>query len=304
MVLTVHIAMTPGLTSRNFKEELVSNGFPGLTSATGLGANPGPEQIARNSAAAREVVWKVAGMLDGLTDTAIPVPRSEWNVGEQGAHIAFANIGFCMFALGLEYPYSDGTQAGLAEENEVSLIGFPERDGTALAKHLRTAVDNFIGAVKAGDPDQQVSTPLGKMPRGTLSSYFLIHNLMHGCAISSALNHDFPVQPEHLPMLWPLVTAKFHQFVNPSAGRGVAGTVHVSVPGYLETTLRMENSQLTILPGFQGAADCRVEADPTHLFLVIIKLLSVPEAIDLGFMKTSGANPFLFGRIMDAVDVP
>lgn len=279
----------------------MSNGFPNTTE---LGANPTPEQVAQNSEAARVVVLKVADMLDGLADTAIPVPRSEWNVGEQGAHIAFANIGFGMYAMGLEYPYSDGTQAGLAEENEVSLIGFPERDGTALAQHLRTAVDNFIGAVKAGDPDQEVSTPLGKMPRGTLSSYFLIHNLMHGCAISSALNHDFPVQPEHLPMLWPLITAKFNQFVNPSAGRGVAGAVHVSVPGYLETTFRMEDSQLTILPGFQGAADCRVEAEPTHFFLVMIKLLSVPEAIDLGHIKTSGANPLLFGRIMNAVDVP
>lgn len=279
----------------------MSNGFPNTTE---LGANPTHEQVAQNSEAAREVVLKVADMLDGLADTAIPVPRSEWNVGEQGAHIAFANIGFGMYAMGLEYPYSDGTQAGLAEENEVSLIGFPERDGTALAQHLRTAVDNFIGAVKAGDPDQEVSTPLGKMPRGTLSSYFLIHNLMHGCAISSALNHDFPVQPEHLPMLWPLITAKFNQFVNPSASRGVSGTVHVSVPGYLETTFRMEDSQLTILPGFQGAADCRVEADPTHFFLVIIKLLSVSEAVDLGHIKTSGANPLLFGRIMNAVDVP
>lgn len=282
----------------------MSNDFPGQTNTTELGANPTPEQVAQNSEAAREVVLKVADMLDGLADTAIPVPRSEWNVGEQGAHIAFANIGFSMFAMGLEYPYSDGTQAGLAEENEVSLIGFPERDGTALAQHLRTAVDNFIGAVKSGDPDQEVSTPLGKMPRGTLSSYFLIHNLMHGCAISSALNQDFPVRPEHLPMLWPLVTAKFNQFVNLRASRGVAGTAHVSVPGYLETTFRMEDSLLTILPGFQGTADCLVEADPTHFFLVIIKLLSVPEAIDLGYIKTSGANPFLFGRIMNAVDVP
>ncbi|HYN98262.1 MAG TPA: hypothetical protein VEU28_01155, partial [Actinomycetota bacterium] len=175
----------------------MTNGFPGLA-GTDHGGNPTSEQVARNTEAAREVVMKMADMLDGLPDTSIPVPRSEWNVGEQAAHIAFANIGFSMFAMGLEYPYSDGTQGSLAEENEVSLIGFPERDGTALAQHLRTAVDNFISTVKAGDPDQVVSTPLGKMPRGTLSSYFLIHNLMHGCAIASGLNHDFPFEPEHL----------------------------------------------------------------------------------------------------------
>ncbi|HEU4868880.1 MAG TPA: hypothetical protein VFV09_14300 [Actinomycetota bacterium] len=305
--MTVHIVMTPSLMQerRHFKEASVTNGFPGLTnSGSLLGANPNTEEVIRNTEAAREVVLKMADMLDGLSDTSIPVPRSEWNVGEHGAHIAFANIGFGMFAMGLEYPYSDGTQAGLAEENEVSLIGFPEREGSALAQHLRSGIDNFIGTARAGDPDQVVSTPLGKMPLGTLSSYFLIHNLMHGCAISSALNHDFPVEPEHLPMLWPLVVAKFNQFVNLRASRGVEGTVHVSVPGYLETTFKMENSYLTILPGAEGTADCRVEADATHFFLVLIKLLSVPEAIDLGYVKTSGSNPFLFGRIMNAVDVP
>lgn len=284
----------------------MANHYPGPTNSgtSRLGANPTPEEVVRNTEAAREVILKMADMLDGLGDTAIPVPRSEWNVGEHGAHIAFANIGFSMFAMGLEYPYSDGTQAGLAEENEVSLIGFPERDGAALAQHLRTAIDNFAGAITAGDPDQEVSTPLGKMPRGTLSSYLLIHNLMHGCAISSALSHDFPVEPEYLEMLWPLVVAKFNQFLNPSASRGVEGTVSVSVPGYLETTFRMENSQLTILPGAAEGADCSVVAEPIHFFLVLIKLLSVPEAIDLGHLKTSGSNPYLFGRIMNAVDVP
>lgn len=281
------------------------SGFPALTNIVpDLDYNPGPQEIERNTEAAREVVLKVADMLDGLSDTSIPVPRSEWNVGEQGAHIAFANIGFGMFAMGLDYPYSDGTQAGLAEENEISLVGFPERDGTALAEHLRTAVENFIGAVKAGDPDQLVSTPLGKMPRGTLSSYFLIHNLMHGCAISSALNHDFPFKAEHLPMLWPLVVAKFDQFVNPSASRGVAGTVHVSVPGHLRAAFRMEDSRLAVLPVTSSSADCLVEAEPTHFFLVLIKLLTVQEAVDLGQIKISGSNPGLFGRIMHAVDVP
>jgi hypothetical protein len=284
---------------------LVTNGFSGLAQApSDLGSNPTADQADRNTEAARGVVLKIADMLDGLSDTSIPVPRSEWNVGEQGAHIAFANIGFSMFAMGLEYPYSDGTQGSLAEENEVSLIGFPERDGTALAQHLRTAVNNFIGAVKAGHPDQEVSTPLGKMPLGTLTSYFLIHNLMHGCAISSGLDKDFPFEPEHLPMLWPLITAKFNQFVNPSTSRGVEGTAHISVPGYLEATFTMHDGQLTIRPGLVGAADCRVEAEPTHFFLVLIKLLSVPEAIDLGHVKTSGANPFLFGRMMNAIDVP
>ncbi len=265
---------------------------------------PGLEQVVRNIEATREVVTEVAGMLDGLPSTDIPVPRSEWTVGEHGAHIAFANIGFGMFAMGLDYPYGDGTRAGLAEANDTALTGFPERDGTALAQHLRTGVETFITAVKAGPPDQECPSPLGRMPMTTLTSYFLIHNLMHGCAISAGLNKDFPFKPEHLSLAWPLVVHAFPSFVNPSAASGVTGCVGINVQGAFDAAFQMESSQLMVLPAPNGPVDCFVEAEPTHFFLVMIKLLTVQEAIDLGHLTVSGANPDLFSRMMQAIDVP
>jgi hypothetical protein len=266
--------------------------------------HPGPEQVYQNTEAARSVVNRMADMLDGLSSTDIAVPRSEWTVGEHGAHIAFANIGFGMFAMGLEYPHGDGTKAGLAEANDVALVGFPERDGTTLAQHLRTAVETFIAAVRASSPDEEVPSPLGWMPRGTLTSYFLIHNLMHGCAISSGLNKDFPFEPHHLELVWPLIVHAFPSFVNPNAARGVTGTVRVSAPGAFEGAFQLESSQLTVLPAPTGPVDCVVESEPTHLFLVMIKILTVQEAVELGQMKVSGSNPELFARMMHAIEVP
>lgn len=280
--------------------------FPGATDTSRSMPNPhpGPEQVYQNTEAARVVVNRMADMLDGLAETEIPVPRSEWSVGEHGAHIAFTNIGFGMFAMGLEYLHGDGTRAGLAEANDVALIGFPERDGTALAHHLRTAVETFIGAVRAAPADEEVPSPLGWMPRGTLSSYFLIHNLMHGCAISSGLNKDFPFEPHHLELVWPLIVHAFPNFVNRNAARGVTGTVRISAPGAFEGAFQMESSNLTVLPAPTGPVDCTVEAEPTHLFLVMIKILTVGEAVELEQMKVSGSQPDLFARMMNAIEVP
>jgi hypothetical protein len=280
------------------------NFAPNYSAPTMPNPHPDPEQVFKNTEAAREVVGRVADMLDGLESTDIPVPRSEWTVGEQGAHIAFANIGFGLFALGLEYPHGDGTRDGLAEANDIALIGFPERDGTVLAQHLRTAVETFIAAVRAAPPDEEVPSPLGRMPRGTLTSYFLVHNLMHGCAISAGLNKDFPFEPHHLQMIWPLVVHAFPSFVNPNAARGVTGCVRVNVQGAFEGAFQIESSQLTVLPAPTGPVDCYVEAEATHFFLVMIKLLTVEEAVGLGHMKVSGSNPQLFSRMMHAVDVP
>ncbi len=262
-----------------------------------------PAEVDRNTEAAREVVLKIADMLDGLEDTDIPVPRSEWTVGEQGAHIAFTNIGFGMFAMGLEYPYGDGTKDGLAEANDIGLMSFPERDGTALAQHLRVGVHNFISAVSTSSVHQVCDSPLGAMPLGTLTSYFLIHNLMHGCAISFGLVEHFPFKAEHLEMVWPLVQHAFPNWVNPSTSEGVTGSAQVVV-GDFEAVFRMENSELSVLPGDATPVDCVVEAEPTHFFFVLVKILTVQEAIDLGHMKVSGTDPDLFARIMNALDVP
>ena len=264
---------------------------------------PTPAEVDRTTDAAREVVLKVADMLDGLETTDIPVPRSEWTVGEQGAHIAFANIGFGMFAMGLDYPHGDGTRDGLAEANDVALIGFPERDGTALAEHLRIGITNFMRAVDAGSIHQECPSPLGNMPLSTLTSYFLIHNLMHGCAIASGLVEDFPFKAAHLEMIWPLVIHAFPSFVNPSASEGVAGSAQIVV-GDFEAVFKMENGELSVLPGDAGPVDCVVVAEPTHFFLTLVQILTVPETIELGQMKVSGSNPDLFARIMNALDIP
>jgi hypothetical protein len=281
------------------------NPFPGLTNEPDITPFPAatPAGVDRTTDAAREVVLKVADMLDGLETTEIAVPRSEWTVGEQGAHIAFANIGFGMFAMGLDYPHGDGTRDGLAEANDVALIGFPERDGTALAEHLRIGITNFMRAVDAGSIHQECPSPLGTMPLSTLTSYFLIHNLMHGCAIASGLVEDFPFKPSHLEMIWPLVIHAFPSFVNPSASQGVSGSAQMVV-GDFEAVFRMENGELSVLPGDTAPVDCVVEAEPTHFFLTLIKILTVQEAIELGYMKVSGTNPDLFGRIMNALDIP
>lgn len=278
--------------------------FQGVAGAAPLAFNPTPgvEDIDRNLDAAREVVDRMAGMLENLQSTATMVPRSEWSVGEHAAHIAFANIGFGMFALGMEYPYGDGTQAGLAEANETSLIGFPEREGRALAEQLRQSVETFA-QVAAGTPaDKECPSPLGTMPLGVLTSYFLIHNLMHGCAIAAGLNRDFLFEAKHFPLVWPMVAHTLPSFVNSSVG-GLAGCVQLRTEGF-ESVLEVADSRLKVLPAPAGGVDCCVDAEPVHLFLVLIKMLTVEEAVDLGQMKLSGTNPDLFASVMRALDIP
>jgi hypothetical protein len=264
----------------------------------------GADDMLRVGETARGVVEEIASMLQGVEDTSIPVPRSEWTVGDHGAHLAYTNIGFGMFAMGLEYPYGDGTRAGLAEANESFLYGFDERGGPELAQHLRVGVKNFLAQVAVQPPDKECFSPLGRMPLSTLTSYFLIHNLMHGSAISAGLNRPFPARPEHMPMVWPLLVHAFPTFVTESSMRGLLGCVHVHVKGVLDAVFEMDGSRLVLLDAPTGSVDCYVEAEPVHYFLVMMKMLTVEEAVALEQISISGADPALFGRMMDAIDVP
>lgn len=284
----------------------MANVFPEVSggSPSSYHSSPDHDDIERNLAAAHQVVERMAGMLEGLSDTSVMVPRSEWSVGEHGAHIAFTNIGFGMFAMGAEYPYGDGTQAGLAEANDVSLIGFPERDGTALAQHLRQGVETFARVAGATPANQQCPSPLGTMPLGVLTSYFLIHNLMHSCAISAGLNRDFPVEAAHLPLVWPMLIHTLPNFFDAGVAPGTSGCVRLSSEGGFEATLEVRDGQLSAPPAPTGDVDCYVEGDPVHLFLVLIKMLTVEEATDLGHLKVSGNQPGLFAQVMRALELP
>lgn len=282
-------------------EPLQPPGGPGI----GMRAAPqSAQEVLRTGETARDVIDEIAAMLEQLPHTDIPVPRSEWTVGDHGAHLAFTNIGFGMFAMGLVYPYGDGTRTGLAEQNEMSLMGFSERGGPELAQHLVTAADNFLAQLDVRSPDQECFSPLGRMPLRTLTSYFLIHNLIHGCAISAGLNRPFPVKPEHIPSVWPVLVHAFPSFLNESAARAISGSIHLRIEGAPDRVAEMDGSQLTLLEKAGGPVDCEVDAEPIHFFLVATKLMTVEEAVELGKITVSGRDPALFARMMNALDVP
>lgn len=269
------------------------------------GQMPGEAEMDRIAAASRGTVEEIANMIGKLEDTGIPIPRSEWTVGETGAHLAFAAIGFSMFARGLYYPYGDGTPQGLADANEMSLLGFSERGGPELAAHLRQGTRNFLAELAVRPPDQECHSPVGVMSLGTLASYFLAHNLMHGVALSAALKEDFVFRAEHMPLIWPFVCYAFQgPLVEPEANVQLSACIEIGVRDAFDFAITFRDGKATFSSSATDTADCRIDADALHLFLVLIKVLTVQEAIDLGKFSVSGPNPELALRFMDFFYVP
>lgn len=267
--------------------------------------DPSDEQMFAIAGAARSAVSEVAQMIAGAADTAVAIPRSEWTVGETGAHLAFANIGWGLFARGLEYPYGDGTPSGLAEANEISLMSFPERDGPQLAKRMLEGARGFFAELEVRPADQLCPTPLGRMTLGTLTSYLMVHNLMHGCAVSAALNKQFPAGAGQLEPMWPFVRWCLEgPLVDRSAIKGISACVQVDVQGSFSFAFEIQNEQVRIVASPAMAVDCRMDAEPVHLFLVLIKMLTMAEAVALGKIAVYGDRPETGLNLMSFFHIP
>ncbi|MGQ0678106.1 MAG: SCP2 sterol-binding domain-containing protein [Actinomycetota bacterium] len=265
----------------------------------------GGGEVALIAQSSLDVVEQLSGMIEQLADTSLPIPRSEWTVGETGAHLAYAAIGFSLFARGLVYPHGDGTPQSLAEANEVGLMSFSERNGAKLAGHLREGTRNFLKEVAVRPPDQICYSPVGELPLGTLSAYFLAHNLMHGCAVTAALSRDFLFRPEYLAQAWPFFCYAFRgPLVQSAAFAGKNECVQFQIADAFDFALSFKDGGTSVDPVPSQPADCVIELDALHFFLIFIKLLSVREVVNLGRATISGADPDLAYRFMDYFYVP
>lgn len=84
----------------------------------------------------------------------------------------------------------------------------------------------------------------------------------------------------------------------------LSACVQFQVTDAFDFGVRFENGEVTIDPGTGLPADCHIEVDALHFFLVMIKMLTVREAVDLGRLKISGPNPELGYKFTDFFFVP
>lgn len=254
--------------------------------------------------AAETIVGRVAAMVRDLRDVNLPIPNSEWTVGEAAAHLAFTTLGMAMMARGLEIPYGDGTRAGLAEANAVSLEGFTERDGAILADRMVAGARMVFEEAKVQPPDLIVVTPMGSMPVWTLTSYLVVHASMHGSAIAAALKAPWPFDGEHLPVMWPFIEHVMPRIVDRAAAAGVTACYELRFGDDLDCAVMIDNGVLTAALQPSRPPDCVISGDAQTLFVVLVKVLGMATAVDAGDLTLSGPNPDLGLRLPDFFNMP
>jgi uncharacterized protein (TIGR03083 family) len=254
--------------------------------------------------AAEAVAARIADMVRDLPDTAIPIPRSEWTVGEAAAHLAFTNLGLAMMARGLQIPYGDGTRQGLAEANEVALEGFGERDACVLAQRILDGAHMVFAEAAAQPPDRVCFTPMGPMDVDGLTSYLLVHQAMHGSAIATALGAPWPFDPEDVVLMWPFISHVIPRVVRAGAAAGLTACFEMQFGEGFGFAVMFDGGELTVARSPSRPVDCRLSADPQTLFLVLVRILPIEEAVRSGDLTISGPRAELGTTLIDLFNIP
>jgi len=261
-------------------------------------------EMAAVQRAAESIAGRVAGMVRGLPDMNLPIPNSEWTVGEAAAHLAFATLGMAMMARGLEIPYGDGTREGLAMANAVALEGFTERDGAVLADRLEAAARMVFDEARAQPPDRMCPTPMGTMPVETLASYLVTHLSMHGSAIATAVGAPWPFDADDLPLMWLFIAYVMPRVPDVTQIAGLNACFELQFGDVLDCALMVDGGAVSAALAPARPPDCVIAGDAQLLFLVIVKVLTMQGAIAAGDVTLSGPTPDLGLRLPDLFNVP
>jgi uncharacterized damage-inducible protein DinB len=240
-----------------------------------------------------DVTEKLADMIRPLADTAIPVPGSDWTVGETANHVAMAGQLFLDLASGIPRVHGDVTKEGLAAANAEWLARDPERRADRLADAIVSSTRTFLDSVEGRPGSQPVVTPAGKMEMETLLSYALTHTLVHACAIARALQTKPPLRKEHVKLMMPFLTVGMQSFVRKDKTKDLTASFLLHVRGGPQLAVTFDKGVLRLDTMPPRRVDCHISAEPIALFLVAMGLKKQWGPIATGKLVTWGTKPWL-----------
>lgn len=245
---------------------------------------------------AQEMAGRVAELLRPLPDTGVPVPNSEWTVGEHGAHLAFTKDLMVRMLGGEPLTYADPTREAFAQKNLETLIGFSEREGAALAEMITSSVDAFWSKAQTLPGTEVVNGPLGPITVDTFTSYVLTHLMMHGEAIARALKKPSILDRRSVIAALPFVRYVFEMFVDPATTRNFTAAYAIHMRGGPKFYVTFDRGRVRITDDPVRRVDCYISADPVAFFRVGIRL--VPQWGPIAGLKLTawGPKPWLAFR--------
>lgn len=233
---------------------------------------------------------RTADLLRSMGDPGIPIPDSEWTVGEAAAHLAIGAEGYSEYARGLtrRFPIDVTDIAGSTRR---ALQEMPERDRDKLAAMLESGIGLFLEATAgygADDPVRWHSDML--LPCATMTSFLLVEQLIHGWDIARAAGAPWTIPPVAARLVIASVGPFLAFAVDREAAASVEGEYELSVDGGPRFFALCRFGGLTIGSAPNGTVDCRLSGDPVTWVLALWGRVPWNELLASGKITVDGSS--------------
>ena len=245
---------------------------------------------------AKIVAQRIGDLIRPLQDTAVPVPRSEWTVGEHAAHLAFAKDLMARMVAGEALTYSDGTREGLAAANMESLGGITERNGAVLAGMIDAGVEAFFRTADLLPAGSRRNSPLGPLTVEVYSSYVLAHLMMHGEPMARALRKKSVMDKQSVLAAMPFMIFAMERFVDPNSVKDLTASYALHIRGGQTYYITFDQGRPRFTSEKVRRVDCHVSADPVSLLKVGFRIIEQWGPIGTFKLTTWGPKPWLAFR--------
>ncbi|MFC9231734.1 maleylpyruvate isomerase family mycothiol-dependent enzyme [Streptomyces decoyicus] len=247
-------------------------------------------------AAIRETAEEIAALLRGCADTGLPVPGSEWNVGEAAAHLAQANELMADIAAGHARSYGDGTPQSLAAANEQALAAFGERGAEPLAAMIVAQAEAYLKAMEESATDGTVATPLGPMDPDVLGSYLLTHMLGHGYDLARALRRPHMIDRARVELTLPFLITAMPRVTDTARTAGLSARYAIRLWGGARFGVTVTNGAVSVDPQPPARPDCTILTEPVTFLLMALGRRNQWGALARGRILVRGRKPWLAPR--------
>ena len=259
-------------------------------------------------AALRAAGERTAGLIAGIPDLDLAVPRSQWTVGQVAAHLLVGLRGYTAAArdaIGPEWTihipdtplYSERVAAITAS----TLRAEPRRDAVTMASMLREAVEAFLAATGNRAADEPIPAPWYAdgltLPLFDATCLLLGEQVFHGYDIAGALGRPWPIDRADAGLIFQAMTTMMPLAVNPEAARGAAVAYDVRLRRGPRAVITIDKGSARVEPWASQPVDCHLSADPVALMLVGYGRIDQWRVIARGQLLAWGRKPWAALRL-------
>jgi uncharacterized protein (TIGR03083 family) len=258
-----------------------------------------------------------AELIGSIDDMDLPIPRSEWNVGDAAAHLIFVLRGFTGSAkhefeewqeVGVRLPARAPTAERVAALNRIMIPAEPTRSPKSAARALAEAVEGFLAATADLPPSGTIETPWygdGQSISVAAATCLLLgEQVIHGYDIAQAAHRKWPIAKTDALLILTAVQVMIPKMAKSEALGNARITYRIHPGGKADFVVLCADGAITVEEPRSQRVDCHIAADPAAFLLLGYGRITQWRAIAGAKMITWGRRPWLAFRFVSFISHP